>query len=152
MQFVTGDHVCIVGFTRYPRSVYNDMHATVMGFNPQKKILLVKLNINGDLVVIKEHHLVKASSEEDVSSDAAVKELQIHQVETCAICMSNLSATPRVQTQCKHVFHDSCLQRWTNVGSSTCPICRQVIRSNAGIISAKSAHSVCESYAIELGM
>ena len=127
------------------------MHATVKGFNPQKKVLLLKLNINDDLVLLKEHHLVKASSEEDVSSDAAVKELQIHQTDMCVICMSNLKATPRVQTHCKHVFHNSCLQKWKNTGSSTCPMCRQVLHSNADVISAKREDLVCALYAIELG-
>lgn len=39
----------------------------------------------------------------------------------CSICLDTVAGT-LVKTQCTHVFHRECLQRWKN---NTCPLCRQ---------------------------
>jgi hypothetical protein len=50
---------------------------------------------------------------------------------TCSICMSNDIADDNtsdwVITQCKHVFHASCIARTRAHGHTTCPMCRAPI-------------------------
>ena len=42
--------------------------------------------------------------------------------------MSEISKNESVTTQCKHVFHKKCLDKWKDCSSSnTCPLCRAVI-------------------------
>ena len=42
----------------------------------------------------------------------------------CAICMEAVTART-FQLQCKHVFHEDCLENWQ---AGTCPLCRELIR------------------------
>ena len=45
----------------------------------------------------------------------------------CPICYEAVSAKTQIKTSCKHVFHRTCLQRWTRDHNS-CPLCRANIR------------------------
>ena len=45
----------------------------------------------------------------------------------CPICYEAVSAKTQIKTSCNHVFHRTCLQRWTRDHNS-CPLCRANIR------------------------
>ena len=45
----------------------------------------------------------------------------------CPICYEAVSAKTHIKTSCNHVFHRTCLQRWTRDHNS-CPLCRANIR------------------------
>lgn len=146
-----GDRVRVVGFTAYPRSVYNGRLATVQGHNEQKGILLVRLETNGDLILLKDTHVDFAQQSD--SSSVVTEELHINSVETCAICLSGLAGTPRVQTHCKHVFHETCLRRWCSHNSTetvSCPMCRNGLQSaRPHAIVVRGAASVVRRHLIQ---
>jgi hypothetical protein len=45
-------------------------------------------------------------------------------VEDCSICMEKMSSSTFVVTACAHKFHPDCLDKWVEVGHTTCPLCR----------------------------
>ena len=45
-------------------------------------------------------------------------------VEDCSICMEKMSSSTFVVTVCAHKFHPDCLDKWVEVGHTTCPLCR----------------------------
>jgi hypothetical protein len=45
----------------------------------------------------------------------------------CPICYEAVSAKTHIKTSCNHVFHRTCLQRWSRDHNS-CPLCRANIR------------------------
>jgi RING-H2 zinc finger protein RHA1 len=47
-------------------------------------------------------------------------------VESCAVCLSEFKAEDEIQrlTNCRHIFHRSCLDRWMGYDHTTCPLCR----------------------------
>jgi len=47
-------------------------------------------------------------------------------VRDCPICYDVISGKDFKITRCNHVFHKSCLERWT-CQNSTCPMCRENI-------------------------
>ncbi|URD96794.1 zinc finger, C3HC4 type, domain containing protein [Musa troglodytarum] len=51
---------------------------------------------------------------------------QMHQDPTCVICLGELEATHKVRElgNCGHGFHLECMDRWVDVGRTTCPLCR----------------------------
>lgn len=54
----------------------------------------------------------------------------------CAICLNSVRKTRHTnELACKHVFHRTCFEKWTNSGGSTCPICRDSIHKSLYKIS-----------------
>ena len=49
----------------------------------------------------------------------------------CPICYEEVTKGTSTITRCKHVFHKTCLQRWTEE-KTTCPMCRENIRPTTG--------------------
>lgn len=46
----------------------------------------------------------------------------------CSICISDCcQKEDSVSTICKHRFHKGCLQKWSNTGKTTCPLCRTTL-------------------------
>ncbi|TVT99696.1 hypothetical protein EJB05_54895, partial [Eragrostis curvula] len=46
--------------------------------------------------------------------------------EDCAVCLSGIGGGDEVRrlTNCRHVFHRGCLDRWMDHDQRTCPLCR----------------------------
>ncbi|KAG8391859.1 hypothetical protein BUALT_Bualt01G0230800 [Buddleja alternifolia] len=46
--------------------------------------------------------------------------------ESCAVCLSELVGEEEIRwlSNCKHIFHRSCLDRWMDHDQITCPLCR----------------------------
>ena len=46
--------------------------------------------------------------------------------ESCAVCLYDFEAGEEIRrlTNCKHIFHRSCLDRWMDHDQKTCPLCR----------------------------
>ena len=51
------------------------------------------------------------------------KMCHVHEGESCAVCMANMSENNSRTLECGHKFHSRCLERWKR-RSSTCPMCR----------------------------
>jgi len=51
----------------------------------------------------------------------------------CPICYEEVTKGTSTTTRCKHVFHQTCLQRWMEE-KPTCPMCRENIRPTTGQI------------------
>lgn len=59
----------------------------------------------------------------------------------CPICYDDYSNDTMVQTNCKHLFHRSCIEQWEK---NTCPMCRSVTDycyQHVTIIDPKIFHS-----------
>lgn len=49
----------------------------------------------------------------------------------CPICQSQIDPGQQVrETNCRHIFHESCADRWFLENSVYCPVCRQDLREN----------------------
>lgn len=46
--------------------------------------------------------------------------------ESCAVCLYEFEGGEEIRwlTNCKHIFHRSCLDRWMDHDQKTCPLCR----------------------------
>ncbi|KAL4340784.1 hypothetical protein GQ457_08G034370 [Hibiscus cannabinus] len=46
--------------------------------------------------------------------------------ESCAVCLYDFQGEDEIRrlTNCRHVFHRSCLDRWMGYDQKTCPLCR----------------------------
>jgi hypothetical protein len=44
--------------------------------------------------------------------------------EDCSICMEKMCRSTFVVTVCAHKFHSTCLNKWSETGNVTCPLCR----------------------------
>ncbi|THU54131.1 hypothetical protein C4D60_Mb10t21780 [Musa balbisiana] len=46
--------------------------------------------------------------------------------ESCAVCLYKLEGADevRLMSNCRHVFHRRCVDRWLEHGQCTCPMCR----------------------------
>ena len=42
----------------------------------------------------------------------------------CSICLESYESGRVVKLPCNHVYHNDCIQEWSNRGNTTCPICR----------------------------
>ena len=50
----------------------------------------------------------------------------------CSICLNEIRANSSVVTSCGHFFHQDCLSEWLHIAKKhTCPICREVLKSEA---------------------
>jgi len=45
-------------------------------------------------------------------------------LQDCSICWGKVEENTKITTQCNHVFHKNCLNKWLNK-QQTCPYCRQ---------------------------
>ncbi|XP_021748505.1 E3 ubiquitin-protein ligase RHA1B-like [Chenopodium quinoa] len=46
--------------------------------------------------------------------------------ESCAVCLYEFSSGEEIRwlSNCKHIFHKDCLDRWMDLDHRTCPLCR----------------------------
>ncbi|GAB2273884.1 Homeobox protein B-H1 [Dionaea muscipula] len=46
--------------------------------------------------------------------------------ESCAVCLYDFEGEEEIRrlTNCRHIFHRSCLDRWMDHDQKTCPLCR----------------------------
>ncbi|KAJ7952272.1 E3 ubiquitin-protein ligase RHA1B-like [Quillaja saponaria] len=46
--------------------------------------------------------------------------------DNCAVCLYEFGAHDEIRrlTNCRHIFHRNCLDRWMGYDQSTCPLCR----------------------------
>ncbi|CAK9156598.1 unnamed protein product [Ilex paraguariensis] len=46
--------------------------------------------------------------------------------ESCAVCLCEFDGSDEIRrlTNCRHIFHQSCLDRWMDRDQKTCPLCR----------------------------
>ncbi|KAM5555416.1 brassinosteroid-responsive RING protein 1-like [Rosa sericea] len=46
--------------------------------------------------------------------------------ESCAVCLYEFEGSEEIRclTNCKHIFHRACLDRWMDHDQKTCPLCR----------------------------
>ena len=67
-----------------------------------------------------------------------IKCVSVHDLTSdCAICMTSISCGTK--TQCGHMFHNKCIQKWLGStmlqrmekDSCTCPMCRSTISDDA---------------------
>jgi hypothetical protein len=56
---------------------------------------------------------------------------------TCTICLKVLLSQKKKKLDCKHIFCNDCIIKWTKQ-HPTCPICRQKILPHVPWISAKN--------------
>lgn len=45
----------------------------------------------------------------------------------CCICLTPITEN-QYMTNCNHIFHKSCLEKWLSKNHQNCPICRQMIQ------------------------
>jgi hypothetical protein len=97
-----GERVRIGGFTSEPRSKYNNLLATVTAYDDSKDKLLLQLECDRGMVLVRKHHVTtRVDSSVQPPATTTTATFNIHRVGTCAICLSRLAYTPRVSY---HVF------------------------------------------------
>ena len=49
--------------------------------------------------------------------------------ESCAVCLYDFKAEEEIRClpNCKHIFHQACLDRWMDHDQKTCPLCRNPV-------------------------
>lgn len=148
-----GERVRIYGFTSDPRAKYNNLLATVKACDDSKDKLLLQLDCDDGLVLMKKHHVTsRIDSLVRPPATTTTATFNIHRVDTCAICLSLLANTPRVQTYCAHVFHTTCLQQWIeeNNGVAPCPLCRHPVHAaKPHALMVGSVQAICQKHAID---
>lgn len=50
----------------------------------------------------------------------------------CGICFDDITMRQKHETECNHVFHKHCIDRW-NMNENTCPLCRFECKSKLQI-------------------
>ena len=51
----------------------------------------------------------------------------------CPVCLESFNSEKKtVSTQCGHLIHDECIQKWLDKGTNTCPKCRAEITNRQG--------------------
>ncbi|KAG6507477.1 brassinosteroid-responsive RING protein 1-like [Zingiber officinale] len=69
----------------------------------------------------------------------------------CAICLCEFEQGEAVRklSDCRHVFHRGCLDRWVEHGRSTCPLCRAPLVSDLAWDAAPHAYhdDDCDDFA-----
>ncbi|RWR87710.1 E3 ubiquitin-protein ligase RHA1B-like protein [Cinnamomum micranthum f. kanehirae] len=52
----------------------------------------------------------------------------------CAVCFSRLQMCREIRklSNCSHVFHVGCLDKWLDQGHMTCPVCRSTLLAEEG--------------------
>ena len=51
----------------------------------------------------------------------------------CPVCLESFNSEKKtVSTQCGHLIHDECIQKWLDQGTNTCPKCRAEITNRQG--------------------
>ena len=66
-------------------------------------------------------------------------------LDTCAVCCASLGPTGCFTTDCCHVFHAPCLERWVvqlavqGVDTPTCPSCRSILTNAPGMVAVRHA-------------
>ncbi|KAI4326920.1 hypothetical protein L6164_019437 [Bauhinia variegata] len=52
--------------------------------------------------------------------------MELDPPDTCAVCLYEFQAQHEIRrlTNCPHIFHRSCLDRWMGYDQRTCPLCR----------------------------
>ncbi|KAL2517161.1 brassinosteroid-responsive RING-H2 [Abeliophyllum distichum] len=52
--------------------------------------------------------------------------LELDPPENCAVCLYEFNGDDEIRrlTNCRHIFHRSCLDRWMDHDQKTCPLCR----------------------------
>ena len=50
----------------------------------------------------------------------------VDQPESCAVCLYDFEPNDEIRplTNCRHIFHKGCLDRWMGYEQKTCPLCR----------------------------
>lgn len=49
-------------------------------------------------------------------------------MESCSICLSEFQERDVCrELECKHVFHNNCLEKWLHRSRATCPLCRKSV-------------------------
>ncbi|KAM7531323.1 hypothetical protein LguiB_034733 [Lonicera macranthoides] len=53
-------------------------------------------------------------------------ELGVESPESCAVCLYEFDGGDEIRrlSNCRHIFHRSCLDRWMDHDQKTCPLCR----------------------------
>jgi hypothetical protein len=44
----------------------------------------------------------------------------------CSVCLCDIQKKQPQSLPCGHIFHKMCVKEWTDLGNSTCPLCRVV--------------------------
>jgi hypothetical protein len=143
--------VRIIGFDSLPKSNFNHAIATVKAYNQINGKLVVQLPSVDWLVLLNVRHVERADKILNEHTDCTMSDLLINKVNVCAICLSSLTSTCRVQTHCAHVFHKACLNRWirTNTELASCPLCRRHLNANKPhALQVRTIDNVCEQYSL----
>lgn len=52
----------------------------------------------------------------------------IRPVINCSICLENYTNENLITIlNCRHHFHNNCIDEWYNLGNNSCPLCRAII-------------------------
>ena len=82
--------------------------------------------------LLAEHDEQQQSGDHDCDGDAASSD--------CIVCLETLEAADEVRRlgNCAHAFHRACIDRWIDLGRTTCPLCRSDLlpspRGRAGLL------------------
>ena len=63
----------------------------------------------------------------------------------CCICMDAICEQPVTVTNCKHIFHTKCLEKWTTNYNTNCPLCRAQIYKQNVVTSPWEIYSTLQS-------
>lgn len=75
----------------------------------------------------------------------------------CSICLGKCVDNDGFVLQCKHMFHQECIEKWEGCNKYTCPLCREPFYSKIlirihklyDILASEFAHDKIEAYVLE---
>lgn len=83
------------------------------------------LTVDTVSIAISEYSTIKRTKIiEYINDHTATNESNIE----CSICLCENTPKHRfVKTECGHIFHKRCLEKWLYTNKNTCPLCREKI-------------------------
>ena len=48
----------------------------------------------------------------------------------CTICLLDYNEETKTETECNHIFHQECLDKWLETNNTSCPLCRTELKKD----------------------
>ena len=75
------------------------------------------------------HFFLKSVYKIDIKVNTLLLITRIKMTDECTICLLNYNEETKKATECHHIFHQECIDRWLQTNNS-CPLCRTCLQQH----------------------